>query len=159
MSHHHWFRPFCAVSQHHVSMSELIQKQLQDIIYELDDSTAWMPGRLDDNLHMIRSLFDAEEILMIQSHYPDYYFQKNAHGCFLRDMSQYRKSGQITESEQYAVTWLHVHESVSGTLFRNYLIDRAGQRKDPGETMLMELNPEYVILPMKIVTADSSFDR
>ncbi|MBR2426587.1 MAG: hypothetical protein IKB16_07585 [Lentisphaeria bacterium] len=159
MSHHHWFRPFCAVSQHHVSMAELIQQQLQNIIFELDDNTAWIPGRLDDCLNMIRPLFDAEEILMIQSHYPDYYFQKNAHGCFMRTMSKFRKSGQFMESEQYAATWLHVHESVSGTMFHHYLQNRAGNKKDPEEIMLMELNPDYIVLPMKIVNGDSSFNR
>lgn len=154
MSHHHWFRPFCAVSQHHVSMAQLIQKQLRAIIYDLDDAAAWIPGRIHDHLNMIRPLFDAEEILMIQSHYPDYDFQKNAHCCFIRKMTQLKKSGDFIETEHYAADWLHSHESISGALFHNYLQNRAGKYRDPEDTLLIDLNPEYVMLPVKIIKPD-----
>ena len=40
MSYHHWFRPIYAVSQQHVSMSQLIQKRLYEIICELNDPAA-----------------------------------------------------------------------------------------------------------------------
>lgn len=154
MSYHHWFRPFCAVSQHHVSMAELIQRHLQNIIYELEDAAAWIPGRIHEHLNMIRPLFDAEEILMIQSHYPDYDFQKNAHCCFLRKMNTLKKSGNFIETEQYAADWLHTHEAISGTMFHNYLRNRLGAKREPEETILIDVNPEYVILPVKIINGD-----
>lgn len=151
MSYHHWFRPYCAVSQHHVSMSELIQKHLQKIIYDLGDDAAWSPGRFHECLNLIRPLFDAEEILMIQSHYPDYTFQKNAHCCFMREMTRLKKSGRFMENEHYAADWLNSHESLSGTMFHNYLLSRADEKKEPEMTLLVKVIPAYPVLPPKII--------
>ena len=151
MSYHHWFRPFYAVSQHHVSMSQLIQKRLQEIICELDDDAAWSPGRLHESLNRIRPLFDAEENLMIQSHYPDYPYQRNAHCCFMREMAIMKKSANFLESEHYAVTWLNSHESLSGTMFHNYLLSLSGEKKESDMILLVKVNPAYPVLPQKII--------
>ena len=151
MSYHHWFRPVYAVSQQHVSMSQLIQKRLYEIICELNDDAAWSPGRLHKSLNRIRPLFDAEENLMIQSHYPDYPFQRNAHCCFMREMAIMKKSANFLESEHYAVTWLNSHEALSGAMFHNYLLSHSDEKNETDITLLVKATPAYPVLPAKII--------
>ena len=151
MSYHHWFRPFCAVSQQHVSMSELIQKRLRNIISELGNDAAWTPGRLHESLNLIRPLFDAEENLMIQSHYPDYTFQKNAHCYFLREMEILKKSSKFLETERYAAAWLNSHEALGGEKFHHYLLSQSDEKKEPEMTLLVKVTPAYPVVPPKII--------
>lgn len=131
-----------------MSAARTLQTRMESLIQNLSDPGVYYPGRLDDCLEQLRPLFNAEEILMIQTRYPDYPLQQMAHRCFMREMLGLRGNGLFSENEKCACEWLTRHESVGGSLFRIYLNDLMPEKKPDICRMPM---PENVMMTMKIL--------
>lgn len=131
-----------------VSAAETLQRRMESLIQNLSDPGVYYPGRLDDCLDRLRPLFNAEEILMIQTRYPDYPLQQMAHRCFMREMLGLRGNGLFSENEKCACEWLTRHETVGDSLFRTYLKELMPEKK---AAVCRIPTPDRVLLTMKLL--------